>query len=138
MYDRWFYAKDEDYVFCTDFVYKSTAILAGRDSDCIGMIQCARGNISIDPDGYVYPCATYSADETWLYGNIVEQDLEVLMQSTAATKANNRVEDPHCTECKWKKVCNGGCPSRAYKFYGTADTRDYYCPSLYKIYEQNG
>lgn len=122
-------------MYCTDFVYKSAAILAGRDSDCIGMIQCARGNISIDPDGFVYPCATYSADPAWCYGNIVEKDLEVLMQSKAAVNANNRVEDPHCTHCKWKKVCNGGCPSRAYKFYGTANTRDYYCPSLYKIYE---
>jgi uncharacterized protein len=135
MFDRWFYSSNEQNVYCTDFVYKAAAILAGRDSDCIGMKQCGQGNISIDPDGYVYPCATYSADSTWLYGNILENDLEDLMKSSAATSAMNRVEDPHCTDCKWRKVCNGGCPSRAYKFYGTANTRDYYCPSLYKIYD---
>ena len=52
-----------------------------------------------------------------------------------AKKAKNRKEDPHCTECKWRHVCHGGCLSRATKFYGTIDTRDYYCPSLYQIYE---
>jgi uncharacterized protein len=135
MFDRWFDENDENHVFCTDFIYKSAAILAGRDTDCIGMKQCGSGNISIDPDGFVYPCATYSADNNWLYGNIMKSDLEELMKTPAASKAINRTEDPHCTECKWRNVCNGGCPSRAYKFYGTSDTRDYYCPSLYRIYE---
>lgn len=135
MFDKWYYANPDEYVYCSDFGTKSAAILSGSPTDCIGQTQCSRNNISTDPDGYVYPCATLSSNLEWNYGNINDVDLATLMQSAPAQKAQNRQEDPHCTHCKWRHVCHGGCLSRATKFYGTIDTRDYYCPSLYRIYE---
>jgi uncharacterized protein len=135
MFDRWFDAPEENYVYASDFVYKTRAILNGKPADCIGQVQCSKFHFSTDPEGNVYPCATLSADKNWLYGNLFEQSLSALMASDVAIRAQSRSIDPHCVTCKWQSVCNGGCMSRAIKFFGTHDTRDYYCPSLYRIYE---
>ncbi|HEX5781146.1 MAG TPA: dynobactin maturation radical SAM/SPASM protein DynA [Solirubrobacteraceae bacterium] len=137
MYDRWFDA-DEDYVFCTDFVVKTRAIAAGRPADCIGLARCADSNISVDPVGDVYPCATLSGSDNTRYGNIVASTLAELMDSAVAQSYRNRAVDPQCSTCKWQHVCHGGCPARAYKFFGDHNRRDYYCPSLFRIYEHVG
>ena len=134
MYDRWFDA-DEQYVFCTDFVVKTRAVASGRPADCIGLARCADSNISTDPVGDVYPCATLSGSSDTRYGNLVETSLAELMKSPVATDYRDRGIDPQCARCNWQHVCHGGCMARAYKFFGTPHVRDYYCPSLYRIYE---
>lgn len=134
MYDRWFDA-DADYVYCSDFVFKTRAILAGRPADCIGLEQCSDTNISVDPVGDVYPCATLSGTPRTCYGNIVTDDLDVLMAGAVAQDHRNRRTDPQCAVCRWQHVCHGGCQARAFKFFGDHHERDYYCPSLFRIYE---
>jgi uncharacterized protein len=134
MYDRWFDA-DDDYVYCMDFVLKSRAVAAGRPADCIGLARCADSNIAVDPVGDVYSCATMSGSNETCYGNLVELDLVELMRSATASSFRERRVDEQCSRCKWQHVCHGGCPTRAYKFFGDHHRRDYYCPSLYRIYE---
>ena len=135
LFDRWWNATDEEYVYCSDFALKTRAILGGAPTDCIGQANCSTQHVSTDPDGFVYPCATLSGNPEWAYGNITENSLEDLMRSGVAQAATARVVDPHCVECKWRHVCHGGCMQRAFKFYGTHNTRDYYCDSLYQMYE---
>lgn len=134
LYDRWFDAKD-DYIYCSDFVFKTRAIAAGRPADCVGLARCADTNISVDPIGDVFPCAALSGHDDTRYGNIVEADLAELMASGVAARFRNRAVDDQCSRCKWQHVCHGGCPARSYKFFGDPDLRDYYCPSLFRIYE---
>lgn len=134
MYDLWFHAH-ERYVLCTDFVVKTRAIAAGRPADCIGLARCADSNIAVDPVGNVYPCATLSGSANTLYGNIMASSLADLLDSPTAKNYRNRKIDPQCAECKWQHVCHGGCPARSYKFFGNPHARDYYCPSLFRIYE---
>lgn len=134
MFDRWFDA-GRDYVYCSDFVFKTRAILAGRPADCIGLAQCSDTNISIDPVGDVFACATLSGTAENRYGNIVASDLFTLMDSPVAIDHRNRRTDPQCATCRWQHVCHGGCQARAYKFHGDHHRRDYYCPSLFRIYE---
>jgi uncharacterized protein len=134
MYDRWFDA-DQDYVYCSDFVFKTRAILAGKPADCIGLSHCSETNISVDPVGDVYPCATLSGSSDTKYGNLVESDLTTIMNDRVARSYRGRRADPQCQECRWQHVCHGGCLARAYKFFGDHHHRDYYCPSLFRIYE---
>jgi uncharacterized protein len=134
MYDRWFDA-DDDYVYCSDFVFKTRAILAGRPADCIGLKQCSNTNISVDPVGDVYPCATLSGSPDAKYGSLLENDLVTIMNSQCARGYRNRQVDEQCSTCRWQHVCHGGCQARAYKFFGDHHRRDYYCPSLFRIYE---
>jgi uncharacterized protein len=135
MFNKWFSSEDDRYVYSSDFAMKTRAIMTGQPQDCIAQKICSSQHISTDPDGFVYPCATLSADPEWCYGSIVDSDLETLLYGPVAIKAQQRKVDPHCIECKWRHVCHGGCMQRAIKFYGTHNTRDYYCPSLYAIYE---
>lgn len=134
MYDRWFDA-DEDYVFCTDFVVKTRAIAAGRPADCIGLARCADSNIAVDPVGDVFPCATLSGSKDTRYGSIATSTLAELMESPVAQAYRHRAIDEQCSTCKWQHVCHGGCPARSRKFFGDHNRRDYYCPSLFRIYE---
>ena len=134
MYDRWFDAED-DYVYCSDFVYKTRAILAGRPADCVALAQCGDTNISVDPMGDVFACATLSGTPDTRYGNLVEQDLVDVMDSEVALSYRQRRTDPQCARCRWQHVCHGGCQARAHKFYGDHHRRDYYCPSLFRMYE---
>jgi len=134
MFDKWFDA-DDDYIYCSDFIFKTRAILAGRPADCIGLSNCSNTNISVDPVGDVFPCATLSGHDDMLYGNLVEQDLLTIMNRDTAKSYRHRKVDEQCSQCKWQHVCHGGCPARSFKFYGNFHQRDYYCPSLYRIYE---
>ncbi|MBB4209969.1 uncharacterized protein EV659_10128 [Rhodothalassium salexigens DSM 2132] len=134
LYDRWFDA-DEDYVYCSDFVFKTRAIAAGRPADCVGLARCADTNISIDPVGDVYPCASLSGHADTRYGNILDADLATLMAGPVARAYRDRAVDPQCARCRWQHVCHGGCQARSYKFFGDIDARDYYCPSLFRVYE---
>ncbi|GAO45406.1 dynobactin maturation radical SAM/SPASM protein DynA [Flavihumibacter petaseus] len=137
MYDKW-YDSDRDYVYCSDFIYKTRAIMMGRPMDCVGLAQCAGSNISVDPVGDVYPCASLSGHADTKYGNLTEYDLDVLLNSSTAMDYRNRKMDEQCASCKWQHVCHGGCQARAYKFFGDHNRRDYYCPSLFKMYEHVG
>lgn len=134
LYDRWF-DSEEDYVYCMDFVLKTRAVAAGRPADCIGLGRCADSNISVDPVGDVFPCATLSGSEVSRYGSLQTQSLAKLLGGSVAASFQNRRIDDQCRSCKWQHICHGGCPARALKFHDDQHTRDYYCPSLYRIYE---
>ncbi|HJP95061.1 MAG TPA: dynobactin maturation radical SAM/SPASM protein DynA [Pyrinomonadaceae bacterium] len=134
LYDRWFDAKG-DYVYCSDFTYKTRAILMGQPADCIGLAQCSTSNLSVDPIGDVYPCASLSGHADTKYGNICSQDLADILASPVALDYRNRRVDEQCSQCKWQHVCHGGCQARAYKFFQDHHRRDYYCPSLFRMYE---
>ncbi|MDF4635223.1 MULTISPECIES: dynobactin maturation radical SAM/SPASM protein DynA [Vibrio harveyi group] len=133
LYDYWFY--DEETVHCSDFVNKSAGILNKCGADCVAILDCSRSVISVDHNGDVYPCATMSPDPNWLYGNIADSDLITLFASDNANRARNRQSDNNCIHCRWRTNCNGGCMSRADKFFDSINVRDYYCPGLFRIYE---
>ncbi len=134
MYDLWFDSNPK-FVFVQDFAAKTRAVIYGRGSECTGLSQCGNSTISTDPIGDIYPCGSLSGHADTRYGNIMEHSLHDLMQSSTAANYRYREVDEHCNSCKWQHVCHGGCPARAYKFYNDYHHRDYYCPSLYRIFE---
>ncbi|NHB86896.1 dynobactin maturation radical SAM/SPASM protein DynA [Photorhabdus tasmaniensis] len=139
VYDLWFDADDENYIHVSDFVRKTQSIIAGRAADCIGMSQCGNANCSTDPLGDIYPCASLSGHNDLKYGNINYKSLYELFNSKVAFNWRNRPINEECAKCKWQHVCHGGCQSRSYKFYsGAYYQRDYYCPSLKKMYAHIG
>jgi uncharacterized protein len=134
VYDKWLIA-DDSYVYCQDFALKTQAIHQGFPADCVGLSSCISTNISADPMGDIYPCATLSGHEMNKFGNIMESSLDEIMLSRVAVDYRAREVDPYCSTCKWQHVCHGGCLARSQKFFGNHHRRDYYCPSLFKIYE---
>lgn len=130
LYDRWFFASESKYAYGSDFVFKTRAILAGQPFECTGLDQCFETNVSVDPIGDVYPCASLSGIPRHRYGNLLEHDLTELLATPTAVDHRHRRRDPICSQCEWEPVCHGGCPSRSDGFYGDFHHRDYYCPGL--------
>ncbi|GAB3630449.1 Anaerobic sulfatase-maturating enzyme [Pandoraea terrae] len=134
MYDRWFESRAA-YTYCQDFVLKTRAILYGKPADCISMANCANFNLSVDPVGDVYSCASLSGNLAARLGNIDENSIGGILDGQRGREFRARDVDAQCAKCKWQHVCHGGCLSRAYKFHGSVHTRDFYCPGLFRIYE---
>jgi radical SAM protein with 4Fe4S-binding SPASM domain len=87
--------------------------------------QCgaAAGEISIAPDGSVYPCQALHKAE-FNAGNIKEQSLqEIYYNSPIMQEVRNCTVDniETCRDCDVKYLCGGGCRSLAYNLYGTID-----------------
>lgn len=135
LYGRWIDLPKERYFPVQDFVDRTKAVIYGVPTSCHSAANCSLNNISTDPVGDVYPCSSLSGTDAMKYGNVCEQSLdEILASATAAELRNTRV-DPDCATCKWQHTCHGGCTARRYKFHGNVHQRDYYCPSLYAMYD---
>ena len=134
MYDLWFDAAP-DYVYVSDFVDRTEAVLRGLPGSCWTASHCCDTNVTVDPEGDVYSCASVSATPIALYGNVNEKSFKEVFASRNALYWRTRQHSDQCTSCKWFHVCHGGCMSRSYKFFGDIDAPDYYCDSLYRIYE---
>ncbi len=136
LYNLWFDAKKDKYIYIADFINKTKSILLGRAADCEGLSQCGNANCSTDPLGDIYPCASLSGISSLIYGNLNQQSLDKIMHSPVARKFRTRQPTYSCTHCKWQYICHGGCQARSYKFFNNdQEHKDYYCPSLYKMYE---
>jgi uncharacterized protein len=133
MYDLWLDGKP--YVYVSNFVHETRAVLTGRPNMCTGLANCADSTIAIEPDGSVYPCGSLAANPELSYGTLASSSLENLMSSSVARNLRHRQHTDECLKCKWFHTCHGGCMSRAHKYKGTVHVKDYYCHALYGIYE---
>lgn len=134
MFDAWF-DSNPGYVRCQEFEGRLSAVLSGNPSGCEGLAICADTNISTDPIGDVYSCATFSGTTALSYGNILNSNLEKLMNTDTAVHFRSRKVDPQCSACRWQHICHGGCMSRAYKIFDTIDVRDSGCEALWKTWD---
>lgn len=134
LYDKWFESKNDNYISCKEFINKSASVVSNMPLDCTSVSQCSLYNISIDPHGDVYPCSTFSSKKEWCYGNINEKELSEIMLSSSAEKITKRKINDNCLKCQWRNICNGGCYSRAYNYFNTIHTKDYYCLAFKQIF----
>lgn len=92
--------------------------------------QCgaAAGEISLGPDGSVYPCQALHKDE-FHAGTIGERNLrEIYYDSPVLRKLRSCSVDniETCRDCDVKYLCGGGCRSLAYNMFGTIDCHNSY------------
>lgn len=136
LYDDWLSASNEDYVDVSCFLHTTRSVISGSCSSCIGMSQCGIANLSTDPLGNIYPCASLTGNKNVCYGNINEKSLIDLFYSDTAVKWRQRSSSVNCSKCKWFHLCHGGCPSRSYHYYnGEYNIPDHYCQSIKMIYD---
>ncbi|MGI6183759.1 MAG: anaerobic sulfatase maturase [Candidatus Fimadaptatus sp.] len=64
----------------------------------------------IEGDGGVYPCDFYVLDR-WRMGDINRASFHTLAKSEVAAefRSQSHYTSPECRECKWAKLCRGGC-----------------------------
>lgn len=134
MYDCWFDSNPQ-YAYVTDFVSRTEAVLRGEPTSCWTSSNCCDENFTVDPEGNVYSCASLSATSMAFYGNLNTDSLEKAFETKNALFWRTRQHSEQCKSCKWFHVCHGGCMARSYKFFNDIDVADYYCDSLFRIYE---
>lgn len=97
--------------------------------------SCGIGNgeISVSPDGIVFPCHTLHKPELYC-GNLREQRLEqILKESPVLEKLRqfNVNEVEVCAACDFKYLCGGGCLALNYNVYGDFYRKsEFYCDYL--------
>jgi len=89
----------------------------------------------IEHDGSVYSC-DFFVEENWKLGNILEDKIIELLNSTTQTIFGNAKADlsEECINCNWLKYCYGGCTK-----HQLVDPRtrglNYFCESYKQFFE---
>lgn len=87
------------------------------DTKCKGYCHAScGGSMVVLPDGCLYPCGSLAGMSQYYMGNVNQENIKIIELKTN--------KDKNCTNCKYKKVCPGGCPSRLIMNYGNT----YYSP----------
>lgn len=84
--------------------------------------------LSIDSDGYVYPCDKLHSKE-FNIGNLIDTPLNVILNSEKVAFLNSlTVENfSECSSCQYKYLCGGGCRARALYLKNDLKSSDKFC-----------
>lgn len=107
----------------------------GRSSSC-GMNGRCTCQFVIESDGSVYPCDFYVIDEFKL-GNIHDYSLKELFESNISKNfiMDSLNHSDNCKQCKWFKLCKGGCRrDRETEVQGVIG-ENYFCESYKEFFE---
>jgi len=115
-----------------------------RDGDqslgCVDSGGCAFHHINIVADGSVSHCGR-SADWGLLnYGNIWERTLAEILadpQRQTLEDRNAVLQDGECSECRFWKLCHGGCPLDSWSIHGEFMHKSEWCEAKRGFIEQH-
>jgi radical SAM protein with 4Fe4S-binding SPASM domain len=83
-----------------------------------------KNKIYIDTNLDVYPCSCIDLK----VGNLKEDTVKSLKEKIDKLGNIAPSVDSPCFSCKYKKLCNGGCPGYSYKYFGSLNRGDIRCP----------
>lgn len=83
-----------------------------------------KNKIYIDTNLDVYPCSCIDLK----LGNLKEISSELLREKFYKLGDITPSEDSPCFSCKYRQLCNGGCPGYSYKYFGCLNRGDIRCP----------
>ena len=114
------------------------SIMTGVHTGCHDAPNCQENFLSIGPSGDVYPCGRFEGRPSYCYGNVIEDSLSSILESSVRTRLLERSAEtiPGCGECKWLKICNGGCMHNALEDTGDIMNRDILCRAYKRIYAE--
>lgn len=142
LFDIWFDDPQRPHIPYFEHLVKSICAINSiskkiiRGYDCAFNNKCQYSFVAIATNGDIYPCTRFIGNEVFRYGNINENfSIENLEQ--------NRIRDlflerhkglPECEDCKYKALCNSGCPNASFIFHGTILHKDPYCEGYKQLY----
>lgn len=143
LFDMWFDDPQRPHISYFEHLVKSIINLNStsekksiRGYDCAFNNKCQYSFAAISTNGDIYPCTRFIGHKDFRYGNINENfDLDNLKQSPIRNLFFERHKGlPECKDCKYKALCNSGCPNASFAFYGTIFHKDPYCNGYKKLY----
>ncbi len=100
--------------------------------ECTLLKECGAYQV-VEFNGEVYPCDFY-VDTDKKIGTIENTTLIALLNSPEQEKFGKRKSEigEHCTNCRWLRHCNGGCPKNRLSLNGNR-SENYLC-TAYKMF----
>lgn len=95
----------EDKFYLSPFEVKISSHING-DSYCYERCELGKKQISIAPDGFLYPCVQFSGDIAYSIGHV---DTGINRKRQVAIYASNEEEKQTCITCAIRKRCNHYC-----------------------------
>lgn len=135
LFDAWFDDwKDGRYVsvrLFDDYVHLLMGLPA---STCATNGSCGPCLIA-EGDGGLYPCDFFVLDE-WRLGSV--NDARTLGEIASCEReraflAQSAHKPKECGDCRWQRLCNGGCKRDWYEAGG--EKHNYYCPAFRMFFE---
>jgi uncharacterized protein len=81
----------------------------------------------------MFPCAKFIGEgPQFALGNISDGIVGILEKCSHLTRDYNNIG---CENCKWQRICYGGCAAYAYWVSHDLNTRDYLCDGYQMLYE---
>lgn len=103
-------------------------LLSGQGAESCSLRGSCQAQWVIEADGSVYPCDFYALDQ-WYLGNILTEDfpeLEQKRQASGFIQWSARMPEP-CRQCKWYRLCRGGCRRNREPVTADATGNNYFC-----------
>ena len=114
---------------CTDIAQK----LIGKTKPYfVTHLDCG-DYVVVEYNGDVYPCDFY-VQKDLLLGNLHEGKLEQMASSptAGAFRKRKRHGDPACESCRWRHICNHGCPLM--RDHNPDGGQHYLCPAYQQLF----
>ncbi|MEA5020174.1 MAG: SPASM domain-containing protein [Gordonibacter sp.] len=95
--------------------------------------------VSVGADGTLYPCHMLHRPELAM-GNIFTSTLSEALTSEISARFRAMSVDKFdgCSECRYMRICGGGCRARSLFGSGSLESKDSYCAMTMEFYDQLG
>jgi uncharacterized protein len=109
-------------------------ILLGDGAGACATCGKCSSYLVVEGDGSVYPCDFFALDD-WQIGNLRNEPLAKMAKSETAQRflRMGKTKPTECAACRYKPVCNGGCPNDWY--IDETGTHNYYCSSFQRLFD---
>lgn len=103
--------------------------------------RCGAGceSLSIGADGAIYPCHMLHRRE-YAMGNVFSSSIAEAMSGDVARlfKELDASSFEDCSDCKYVRICGGGCRARSLFASGNVESKDSYCAMIQEFYDNLG
>jgi uncharacterized protein len=119
MFNFWFKENNPD-LKISPFWEIVKGLMGGKMSTCSFRVNGCNGFIAVDERGDVYPCNRYLKRKEFCIGNVNSDFFPSILDNEKSGKIYKGITglSEECENCKWLKVCGGGCPAETWMTNG--------------------
>lgn len=138
LFDLWYNDKERR-INNQKFVDIASAIVTGVTSLCVFSKNCQDSVFAISPYGEVFPCGRFcdSSLKEYSLGNITETPLKIILEGRKNSEVYKRefyINNSDCAECKYFKICHGGCLHDGFLVNRDFKTKSFLCDAYKAVF----
>ena len=121
-------------LFYFDLWDKYQDVLSKNNIDAIhSNCGLGRDKLYVTPEGNVQLCTCFQN----VIGNLFKEPIDSIIERIVIRSRIEISEKSPCYTCRYKLLCNGGCPGYSNKYFGAMNMGDPRCPIIQSKYEKH-